>query len=393
VLSAALVASAAPRLAQADPALDWNLHGITTSVAANQPPAISSRTMALMHAALFDARNAVERRYAPYAFRGEVPAGASADAAAAAAAHAVLLQLIPSQKEGHDKQLALSLSTVDDGPGKSAGVALGAAVGQALLRQRADDGVGAPNTYRPPTPSGVYVPTALPVGGDLAVSRPLVLDRADQFRPAPPPELTSTTWTQALAETAAVGARASSTRTPEQTDVARFWIVTGGPASNPVIRGAVIAKGLTGLDAARTFALAHMAAYDALVAVFDAKYVYNFWRPVTAVRAAAKTPAEMAWQPLVEAPMHPEYPCAHCINAGAVATVLQALLGEPGTLTMTSPTLPGVERRWTHLADYPTEVSNARIWSGVHYRFSTEVGARMGRSVGEFVVGKAMRPL
>jgi hypothetical protein len=97
--------------------------------------------------------------------------------------------------------------------------------------------------------------------------------------------------------------------------------------------------------------------------------------------------------PLVDAPMHPEYPCAHCINSGAVAAVLQALLGEPGTLSMTSPTLPGVERRWSRLADYSAEVSNARIWSGVHYRFSAEVGARMGRAIGEFVVGKVMRPM
>jgi hypothetical protein len=392
-LTAALLAGTFPRLAHADPALEWNLHGITAAVAANQSPVVSSRTMALMHAALFDARNAIERRYTAYAYRGEAPAGASADAAAAAAAHAVLLQLVPTHKEGHDKQLAQSLAAVADGPGKSAGVAFGNAVGQALLKQRADDGFGAPNTYRPPTAPGVYVPTALPVGGDLPGSRPLVLERADQFRPGPPPELTSTTWTQALAETAAIGGRAGTTRTAEQTEVARFWIVTGAPANNPVIRAAVIAKGLKGIEAARTFALAHLAAYDALVAVFDAKYAYNFWRPVTAVRASAKTPADTAWLPLVDAPMHPEYPCAHCINAGAVAAVLQALLGEPGSLAMTSPTLPGVERRWTRLSDYATEVSNARIWSGVHYRFSTEVGARMGRAVGEFVVGKVMRPV
>ncbi len=392
-MAAALFAAAVPRPAHADPALDWNLHGITAAVAATQPPATSSRTMALMHAALFDARNAIERRYTAYAFRGEAPAGASADAAAAAAAHAVLLQLIPSHKEGHDKQLAQSLAAVADGPGRTAGAAFGASVGQALLQQRVGDGFGAPNTYRPPTPPGVYVPTALPVSGDLPASRPLVLARADQFRPGPPPALDSPTWTQALAETAAIGSRTSSTRTAEQTEVARFWIVTGAPASNPVIRAAVMAKGQTGLEAARTFALAHLAAYDALVAVFDAKYAYNFWRPITAVRGSVRTPADMAWMPLVDAPMHPEYPCAHCINSAAVATVLQALLGEPGPLAMTSPTLPGVERRWTRLADYATEVSNARIWSGVHYRFSAEVGAGMGRAVAEHVLGKVMRPL
>jgi len=391
-LAGALLASAVPRLAHADPALEWNLHGITAAVAANQAPTVSSRTMALMHAALFDARNAIERRYTAYTYSGEVPAGASADAAAAAAAHAVLLQLIPTLKEGHDRQLAQSLIAVADGPGKAVGIAFGASVGQALMRQRTDDGFGAPNAYRAPTAPGVYVPTALPVGGDLAGSRPLVLERANQFRPGPPPELTGPTWMQALDETKAIGGRASTTRTAEQTEVARFWIVTGAPANNPVIRAAVIAKGLKGIEAARTFALAHLAAYDALVAVFDAKYAYNFWRPVTAVRASAKTPADAAWMPLVDAPMHPEYPCAHCINAAAVSTVLQALLGEPGTLAMTSPTLPGVERRWTRLADYSAEVSNARIWSGVHYRFSTEVGARMGRAVGEFIVGKVMRP-
>ena len=145
-------------------------------------------------------------------------------------------------------------------------------------------------------------------------------------------------------------------------------------------------------------ALTYMAATDSLIAVFDAKYAYSFWRPITALRNGDQhgNPAverDAGWLPLVDAPLHPEYPCAHCISSAAVAKVLETELGDDVSLSMTSPFLPSVTRKWVRISDYAKEVSNARIWSGVHYRYSTEVGARMGGEIGTYAIANYLKPL
>jgi hypothetical protein len=165
------------------------------------------------------------------------------------------------------------------------------------------------------------------------------------------------------------------------------------------VRQVVLARKLNLLDCARVYALASMAAADAFIAVFEAKYHYNFWRPVTAIRNAdltqnPATPIDPLWQPLGDTPMHPEYPCAHCISASAVAAALRAVVGdEVGEISVTSLTAPGVTRRWTRLSDYADEVSNARIWAGFHYRFSAEAAKEMGRKIGELTVATKLRPV
>jgi hypothetical protein len=164
------------------------------------------------------------------------------------------------------------------------------------------------------------------------------------------------------------------------------------------VQQVVVAKKLELTDCARLYALASMAAADAFIAVFEAKYHYNFWRPVTAIRNAdqtgnAATLRDATWLPLGETPMHPEYPCAHCISSSAVATVLAKEVGDDAAvLTLTSTTAPGVTRTWTRLSDYANEVSNARVWAGFHYRFSTEVGQDMGRKIAELTVSTKLRP-
>ena len=387
----------APAL-RANVVLDWNEVAFKAITTARQGPPMGVRSMAVVHTAMFDAMNAVQPKYRAFRFEGTPPAGASGDVAAAVAAHTALMKFFPDQRAALDEALAKSIAASPAGPGREAGAALGKSVADALLAWCAEDRVGAPTQYRPVTQPGVYVMTALPVADDFGASRPWLLKSGDQFRPPPPPALKSELWARDFNETRTVGARSGSTRTPEQTQVAQFWVVTGAPAFNGIIRQAVASKPLDPLASARLMALTYMAFNDALVAVFDAKYAYNFWRPITAVRNGDlhdnfAIKREPGWLPMVDAPLHPEYPCAHCISSGTVVAVLQSQLGDdlPG-LTMTSPTLPGVTRKWDKLSDIAQEVSNARIWSGVHYRNSAEVGTRMGQQVAAYAVSNYLQP-
>jgi PAP2 superfamily len=191
----------------------------------------------------------------------------------------------------------------------------------------------------------------------------------------------------------------STTRTPEQTDIARFWSVVGPASWGPVLRAVAATPGRTLLQNARLFALGEMAAADAYIAVFDAKYTYNFWRPITAIRngdthgnGAITRVAD--WEPLVDTPLHPEYPCAHCITSAAIAAVLEAEVGPTfPEISMTSPGAPGVTRRWTSAKAFTDEVSMARIYGGIHYRTSNVVGQTMGRQIGELAVKQYLRPV
>ncbi len=393
----------APGISRADVILDWNEQGAAAVLAARQSPPEGARTMAMMHVAMFNAVNAIERRYLSLGFEGHAPEGASSKAAAAAAARAVLSKLFPDQREALDKAWAASMQqvTVSGERGVEAGVALGEAAANDCNQMRAGDGVGAANAYRPITAPGVYVPTALPASHDWREVKPWVLKKPSQFRPGPPPALTSALWARDYDEIKELGSRTSAKRTAGQTEAARFWTMIGVPAWNPLVRSfAASSKTRSLIDNARLFALANMAATDAFVAVFDAKYAFNFWRPITAIRNGDSdgndaTAADPAWLPLVDTPMHPEYPCAHCITAGAVATVLEAEFGTGSvpTFSMTSATASGVTHRWERIADYVTEVDNARVWGGIHYRNSTEVGERMGRAIGRLVVTSVLKPL
>jgi hypothetical protein len=226
------------------------------------------------------------------------------------------------------------------------------------------------------------------------------MTNASQFRPAPPIALTSAEWATDYNEIKALGRFDSKTRTPEQTEVARFWLEVAGVVYYPVLRNVAAAKNLSVVDSARLFALASMARADGLIAVFDAKYHYGFWRPLTAIRHGdndgnAATERDANWRPIAETPMHPEYPCAHCIAAATMCAVLEAVIGTADIpeVSMTSPTAPGVTRRWTNLRTFVAEVSNARVWAGFHYRFSARVGEHMGHKIAEHAVRNFMQPV
>jgi hypothetical protein len=230
--------------------------------------------------------------------------------------------------------------------------------------------------------------------------KPFVLDNPSQFRPRPPISLQSKEWAADYNELKDSGGQISAKRTAQQTEIARFWLVGSPVAYHPFVRKLLMAKRLDVTDSARLMALVSIGLTDAIIAVLDAKYHYNFWRPITAIRNGDNdgnpaTEPESTWQPIATTPMHPEYPCAHCIQSGSVAGVVKAVFGttEIPEIAMTSPTAPGVTRRWTDMTSFTEEIANARIWSGFHYRFSTRVGTEMGYQIGEYVVKNAMQPV
>ena len=389
----------AARGAHADAVLDWNEVALAEVTANGQSPPDGARTMAMVHVAVFDAVNAIDRRYEPVALKERGPADASADAAVASASYTVLASLFPAREPALAKLYAAALARVPDGPAKLAGIELGDDAATACLAQRAGDGTGAPNRYAPQTSAGVYVPTSLPIASEWPEVKPWVMHSPSEFRPAPPPKLTSDVWTRDFAEVKRLGAKESKERSASQTETALFWSITGPASWNPVVRSLASSRPMSTVERARLFALANVAAMDSFIAVFDGKYEYSFWRPITAIRRAEidgndATDAAPQWLPLLETPLHPEYPCAHCISSAAVGAVLEAELGagELPVISMTSAAVPGVVHRWTRIGDYIDEVSEARIFAGVHYRNSAEVGKAMGRSIARQTVASLMRP-
>jgi hypothetical protein len=378
--------------AHADVVTDTNAKAAEiTSKMPGTPPAV--RAMAIVQVSVHDAVGAITGRYPAFRAQVKAPAGASVDAAVLAATRTVLSKLVPAQQAAIDADFKALLNSVADGPAKADGVAVGEQVATMVLAQCAEDGAVAPNTYRPHTTPGVYVPTMFPAVPHWGKRKTWVMTSADQFRPGPPPSLTSDTWKRDFEEIKALGARDGSKRTPEQTAIAKFWEATAPAVYWPVARSVANAPGRDVVDNARLFAAAAVAMDDALVAVFDAKYAYNFWRPVTAIRNAEGDARDPNWLPFIDTPMHPEYPCAHCIVSGALGAVLGIEVGNgpAPTLSSSSYTAGGATRTWVKVGDFMQEVAVARIYDGVHYRNSTVVGTAMGQKIGELAAKKLPR--
>jgi hypothetical protein len=388
-----------PSITTADMVTEWNQKANACVLEAKMYPFVGTRVMAIVHTSMFNAINSIEGHYTPYKFKVSAPAGSSPEAAGVAAAHAVLVKLCPEQRLSLDTAYAASLERIPDGAGKTAGIAVGEEVAAKVLALRASDGADVPNTYRPLTTPGAYVPTALPIGTQWERVAPWVMERGSQFRPPPPPALTSAIWTADYNEVKEFGGKKSTRRTAAQTETARFWTITGPQSFDPIVRQLAAAPGRTLSQNARLFALVEMAVADSYVAVFDAKYTYNFWRPITAIRNGdidgnEATTRDDGWEPLVDTPSHPEYPCAHCINSGTARAVLESEFGTgPIPLTMISPAAPGVEHRWASIEEYANEVAVARIYGGIHYRNSTVVGKAMGKQIGELAVQNYLKPV
>jgi hypothetical protein len=385
-------------VAKADVVTDWNIKAGNIVVAAKPSPGAPYRTMAIVQSAVYEAVNAITRRYPPDRVKLDAAPGASVEAAVAAANRGTLSKLAPSQQATIDDASRAALSSIPDGLAKTEGIAVGERAATAILSFCADDGADAPERYRPHTTAGVYVPTVIPVLSHWPHRRPWIMTSANQFRPGPPPSLSSDVWARDYNEIKALGAKNSTRRTAEQTDIARFWETTASAIYFPVVRSVAEAPGGETTQNARLLAVAAQAMDDALIAVFDAKYHYNFWRPITAIRNGdtygnGATERDANWVPFIDTPMHPEYPCAHGITAAAIGAILQAEIGAGSMprLSTTSATATDVVRSWTQIGDFVQEVANARIYGGVHYRNSTEVGTAMGQKIGELAAAKYLR--
>ena len=391
-LTASLLACSTAR---ADAVCDWNIKAGEIVVTGKMGPPPASRAMAIAQTAVYEAVNAITKRYPAGPLKLEAAPGASVDAAIAAANRTVLAKLLPSQQAAIDSAYQAALSKIADGAAKTSGIAVGEQAAAAILASRADDGAGAAETYRPQTAPGVYVPTVIPAVTQWAQRKPWLMTSPAQFRPGPPPALTSQLWGRDYNEIKALGGKSNSRRTDEQTQIASFWEATLPAIYHGIVLSVADVPGREVTQNARLFAAVTQATDDALLAVFDAKYHYNFWRPVTAIRNGDldgndATERDASWTPFIETPMHPEYPCAHCIVAAAVGTVLQAEVGTGTmpTLATSSYLVKGSARKWVKIDEFVQEVSNARIYDGVHYRNSTEVGTAMGKQVGALAVGK-----
>lgn len=387
VAAAAFAVIAASTPVRADAVTDWNLHANHFVVEAKlgTPPAI--RVMALVQTAVMDAVAAV----APQ--RGR--AGGNADAAVAAASRTVLVKLLPAQQAAIEAAYQQAIARIADGPDRTRGIAAGERAALKLLEARLDDGAATPESYRPHTTAGAYVPTVIPAASTWGQRKPWLLSHGAQVRPEAPPALASQDWARDYNEVRVLGRRDSTQRSAEQSEVARFWEYSLPPIYFGVVHSVAQVPGRDLARNARLFAASAQALDDAMIAVFDAKYRYALWRPVTAIRNGDldgndATMREANWAPLIDNPMHPEYPSGHAILAAALGTVLKADIGAgPGPVLVTrSPTANGATRQWTNVEDFVREVGESRILAGIHFRSAIEASDAMGRQIGTLAVAR-----
>ena len=399
--AAAVLAFARP--AAADTVCDWweLASRLGNPYAPSATPRTPDQERATTRAslAMFEALNAIDRRYESYL---GLPAGdpsASQDAAAATAAYRVLLQSFPAHKALLDESYAISMGGVTDERAREAGRLIGEQAAAAALAVGGIDPAIAQVPYRPRTTPGEWVATALPqIEPHMAAFRPWAIAGARALLPPPPPALNSERWARDYEEVRRLGGRTSTDRTPHQTLMARYrqaFDVT------PSMRMAADAPGRTPVQNARMFALYQMAFDDAALAMIEAKFHYNFWRPITAIRNGEAdgndaTPADPAWMPLLGTPNFPEYPCGHCTVAAAIAEVMSAEVG-PRPAWGVRVSAGGVPNAMVQVLpgwdEWAQEVSDSRIYGGVHYRFSNEAGEQIGRQAARTVLEKVMRPL
>jgi hypothetical protein len=305
----------------------------------------------------------------------------------------------PGQKERIEAAFSETMKTIPDNPARAAGIDLGVKVADAVFTERQSDATNTPDTYRPHATPGVWVPTTPPLFPQYATAKPWGLESASQFRPAPPPALNSALYARDYNETREMGGVKSTKRTDAQSDAVRFWTQANlGPAWFQAARQASARHNLPVAESARVFALMSMALANCFIVDWDAKFQYNFWRPITAIRNGDQdgndaTERDAGWQPLNTTPMHPEYPSQAGINAGAARGVLEAVFGN-GTESFVATDISDarLSRKFDSFAQMAQEHEEVRIWGGIHFRNSLETGDAMGRKVADHLVANYMKP-
>lgn len=378
---------------------DWSLKAQNV-ITAGRSPASSEYLLALVHAAMYDAVVAIEGEYRPFGVRAEVDYPASPEAAVAAAAYHVLRGRVPGSEPALTADYIAYLSALPAGLPKEHGIAAGTIVAAQWLALRADDGFDVNVAYQaPPAGPGVWEPTATtpPVDVKIAQVRPYVMRSPDSFRPHGPRRLESRAYARALDEVYDLGRVDSVTRTPEQLDVARFWAEHTAVHWNRNLRQLAAAAELDIVETARMLAMVHVASADATVGCFDAKYSFLLWRPVHAIQRAdtddnPRTAPDLTWNALLNV-NHPEYPSAHSCWTQAVTDTLAYFFGTDKAAFELDSTVTGSTRRYARFSEVAEEVQDARVWAGIHFRFSTDDGAAIGRQVAGLVTRHHFRPV
>ena len=376
-----------------DPVLEWNSIMVTTT--ASQNPFFQARFAAITQLAVFEAVNAIDKDFEPYLGTITAPSGASPEAAAVAAAHAVLENYFPGDASTLDAAYAASLASIPNGSAKQDGIEVGDAAAAALIALRTGDGSAPPEFYSPTSSAaGEWQPTPScpPAGGALLQwrnLRPFAIERADYFRSAPPPLLKSQRYARDYDEVMRVGSIDSAFRPQDRADVARFYAATAPvPVWNSAAAQVAVAQGRSMSENARTLALIDVAISDASASVFDSKYFYDFWRPETAIHASGDT----TWKPYIVTPCFPGYGSAHGSLSNAARKVLERLYGpRHHFITLSNPAVAGVILQYETFEQITDDISDARVYGGIHFRFDQETGSEQGRQVGAYVYRHILR--
>jgi PAP2 superfamily len=391
---AALLAIAASTPARADTVTDWNQQATDTLiVTAGQGPTVSVLHLAMVHGAVYDAVNAIDRRHEPYLGAPRAQRWYSKDAAAATAAYRVLVSIVPAQQAALQARYQASLAAIPEGKAKAGGIAVGEASAAQMIAARTGDGrfgpfrflVGSePGQWRPVLPAFVNDPNAW-----VAQVRPFLIDSPATFRSDGPNALDSKRYAREFAEVKSIGSLNSTTRTADQTDMARFWAEHALAMWSRVFRQLSAGHYLGTAENSRFFAMMYLTAADAAISCWDDKAHWGFWRPITAIREAdtdgnPATDPDPGWLPLVATPPYPDHPSGHgCVSSSIVESLRDFFGTDRAEFSVTSAT-SGTTRSFTRFSQAIEEIIDARVYSGIHFRSADVQGARLGKQVARY---------
>ena len=389
---------------RADDVTKWNLVATNAALAASQSPPLQTRTYAIVHVAIHDALNTIDRRNGPYALEVRAAPGASTTAAVATAAHDTLVALVPSQGETIQKTYAEALAEVSDAGARASGVAVGKAAAALILSRRNADGANSTVEWSPGSLPGQYRTTppanATPILPHWGKVAPFALRNSWQFRVDPPPDLYSDNYASEVNEIKLIGDATSRLRNDEQSEIARHWYEASGQAWNRIARAASEQQQLDLWANARLFALVNIALADGYIGNFESKYVYNFWRPITAIRDGdidgnLDTVGDLEWNSFLVNPAIPEWPSGHATVGAAAAEVMARFFGTDFIAFRVTSGVPyaGTTRQYNSFSQAALENANSRVLAGIHFRASCVAGLWQGQRIGEYVYNNVLRPI